>query len=596
MGTMESYHLILTLAMGFSLALALGYVTQRLKLSPIVGYLLAGVVVSPFTPGLVADADLANQLAEVGVILLMFGVGLHFHLKDLWAVRKVALPGAVGQSLLATALGALVAHALGWNWAQGIVIGIAVSVASTVVLVRVLTDNELLDSERGHIAVGWLIVEDLFTVLVLVLLPALAAASSGGPADPLALLGSLGLALLKIGLLAAIVLLGGGRLIPWLLEKVAKTRSRELFTLSVLAFALVIAAVSALAFGASMALGAFLAGMVVGQSKMSEQAAADALPFKDAFAVLFFVSVGMLFDPSLVLSNLPLFLALMGIILVAKPLGAFLIVMVLGYPVGTALTVAGALAQIGEFSFILSSEASRLDLIPKEGASVLVAAALVSIALNPLLFKGWTALEGALRGNARLWAALGRRSERRGRALNESGRALAAEQGGRVTAVIVGFGPVGRTAAGLLASFGVRSVVVDLNIETISTISQGGGAAVYGDASKAEILEAAGIKRAKYLIVTLPDLAARIKVIMAARRLNAELKIFSRARYLTERESLERLGVTEVCYEEAEAAVGLAKLLLRGEGADEERIRESMARLRDSLALSSEAPIAPPKR
>jgi len=584
---MEHYGLILTLTLGFSLALALGYVTQRLKLSPIVGYLLAGVVVSPFTPGPVADQDLANQLAEVGVILLMFGVGLHFHLKDLWAVRRVALPGAVGQSVLATALGAFVAHGLGWNWAQGIVLGIAVSVASTVVLIRVLSDNGLVDTERGHIAVGWLIVEDLFTVLVLVILPAIAAASSGGGASPLAMAASLGIALVKIGALAAIVLVGGGRFVPWMLEKIAKTRSRELFTLSVLAFALAVAAVSALTFGASMALGAFLAGMVVGQTRMSEEAAADALPFKDAFAVLFFVSVGMLFDPRLVLDHLPLFLAVMAIILLAKPLGAFLIVSVLGYSVGTALTVAGALAQIGEFSFILSSEARKLDLIPVEGASVLVAAALVSIALNPLLFKGWAALEGVLRGRKRLWAALNRRSEARGRALNEAGAAALEDGAGKVRAVVAGFGPVGRTASRLLESFGVESVVIDLNIDTISGLSAEGRPAIYGDASKADILEAAGIVRAEYLIVTLPDLTARIKVIMAARRLNPNLKLFARARYLTERESLEKLGVTEVCYEEAEAAVSLAKLLLRSEGAEESAVSAEVRKLRESFALPS---------
>jgi monovalent cation:H+ antiporter-2, CPA2 family len=584
---MEHYELILTLAAGFSLALAFGYATQRMKLSPILGYLLAGVVVSPFTPGPVANAELANQLAEVGVILLMFGVGLHFHLKDLWAVRRVALPGALGQSLLATALGALVAHFLGWNWAQGIVLGIAVSVASTVVLVRVLTDNALVDTERGHIAIGWLIVEDLFTVLVLVLLPAFATASGGGRADPLALLGSLGLALLKIAVLAAVVLLGGGKLVPWILEKVARTRSRELFTLSVLAFALVIAAVSAIAFGASMALGAFLAGMVVGQSRMSEEAAADALPFKDAFAVLFFVSVGMLFDPRLVLSHLPLFLAVMGIILVAKPLGAFFIVSGLGYSVGTALTVAGALSQIGEFSFILSSEARRLELIPTEGASILVAAALISIGLNPLVFKASLSLEDALRSRKKLWAALNRRSEARGRLLNESGTARAAERPEVVRAVVVGFGPVGRTASKLLKSFGVESTVVDLNIDTIAQVSTEGDAAIYGDASKTDILEAAGIRRAKYLIVTMPDLAARIRVIMAARKLNAELKIFARARYLTERESLERLGVTDICYEEAEAAVSLAKLLLRSEHVEEKAVSAAVRKLRESFALPS---------
>jgi CPA2 family monovalent cation:H+ antiporter-2 len=592
---MREYGLILTLATGFSLALAFGYITQRLKLSPILGYLIAGIVVSPFTPGPVADAGLAEQLAEVGVILLMFGVGLHFHLKDLWAVRKIAIPGAIGQSLLATALGAAIAHLLGWNWAQGIVLGIAVSVASTVVLIRVLSDNDMVDGPRGHIAVGWLIVEDIFTVVVLVLLPVLASLGKGeAPSSAGSAVLSVGIAILKIGALGAIVLLGGGKLIPWILAKVARTRSRELFTLAVLAFALVIAAVSAIAFGASMALGAFLAGMVVGQSKMSEQAAADALPLKDAFAVLFFVSVGMLFDPGLVFRHLPLFLAVMAIILVAKPLGAILIVSGLGYSAGTALTVAAGLAQIGEFSFILSSEGRRLDILPAEGSSVLVAAALLSIGLNPLIFRATGRLEAWMRGKKGLWRIVNRRAEAKGKELNLEAEERLAMKETRVRAVVVGFGPVGRTAASLVESFGVVPVVIDLNVDTIARISAEGGLAIYGDAGKADILRAAGIERAKYLVVTLPDLASRIPVIVAARKINADLKVFSRARYLTERETLERLGVSEVCYEEAEAAVGLSRLLLRGEGADEEGIVKATEGLRRDLSLRGAAnPTAP---
>jgi CPA2 family monovalent cation:H+ antiporter-2 len=591
---MHDNALILTLATGFSLALAFGYLTQRLKLSPILGYLLAGIAVSPFTPGPVADQGLANQLAEVGVILLMFGVGLHFHLKDLWDVRKVALPGAIVQSLLATVLGMLVAHLFGWPWTHGLILGIAISVASTVVLIRVLSDNGLVDTAKGHIAVGWLIVEDVFTVLVLVLLPAIATVSgaeaagggqSGGGIGPVFL--SIGLAVLKIAVLGVLVLLVGGKLIPWILAKVARTRSRELFTLSVLAVALAIAVLASVAFGASMALGAFLAGMVVGQSKMSEQAAADALPLKDAFAVIFFVSVGMLFNPALVLQNWALFLAVMGIILVAKPLGALFIVLILGRPVGTALTVAAGLAQIGEFSFILSSEAQRLGLLPPEGSSVIVAAALVSIGLNPLVFKGTLRLESALRGKKRLWRVLNRKAEAKGSGLNFDA-APRIETGKAVRAVVVGYGPVGVTACRLLEGFGLEPVVIDLNVDTVARISAQGGLAIYGDAGKADILKAAGIDRSRYLVVTLPDLASRIPVIVAARQLNENIKIFSRAHYLTERDALEELGVTEICYEEAEAAVGLARLILAEEGADDERAKASIGKLRYELALRHE--------
>lgn len=580
---MHDSSLILTLATGFSLALIFGYITQRLKLSPILGYLLAGIVVSPFTPGPVADAGLANQLAEVGVILLMFGVGLHFHVKDLWDVRGVALPGALVQSGLATVLGTFVSHVLGWPWMQGLILGIAISVASTVVLVRVLSDHELVDTGKGRIAVGWTIVEDILTVLVLVLLPALA--SSGGTAGRAeATLLALGYALLKIAVLGALVLLLGGKLIPWLLAHVARTRSRELFTLSVLTVALAIAVLASAVFGASLALGAFLAGMAVGQSKMSEQAAADALPLKDAFAVIFFVSVGMLFDPRLVIDNWPLFLAVMGIILIAKPLGALFIVIVLGRPVETALVIAASLAQIGEFSFILSSEARSLGLLPAEGASVIVAAALVSIALNPLLFKETLKLESALRKNKRLWKRLNGKAEARGRALNSEVEPRI-EASGKVRAIVAGYGPVGRTSARLLRSFDIEPVVIDLNVDTVAGIQAEDGLAVYGDAGKADILKAAGLERARYLVVTLPGILARIPVVVAARGLNPDVKIFSRAHYLAERETLEEFGVTEVCYEEAEAALGLARLILAEEGKDGEEAEASIEELRQALAI-----------
>jgi CPA2 family monovalent cation:H+ antiporter-2 len=584
--------LILTLAMAFAGALVLGYITQRLGLSPILGYLLAGVVIGPFTPGPVADAGLAAQLAEVGVILLMFGVGLHFHLKDLLAVRRIAIPGAIGQSLIATLLGAGVARFLGWGWGAGVVLGIAVSVASTVVLMRVLMDNDELGTPQGHIAVGWLIVEDLFTVLVLVLLPAVASSVRTGTASTSVVLTSIGMAVLKMGLLALIVLVAGGRIVPWALTQVARTRSRELFTLAVLTFALVIAAGSSIIFGASMALGAFLAGMVVGQSKLSEQAAADALPMRDAFAVLFFVSVGMLFDPRFLLAKPLLVLAVLAIILVAKPLVALGIVLGLGYSVSTALTVAIGLAQIGEFSFILAGLARKEGVLPKEGESVLVASALLSISVNPVLFRAAGRFEAWLRGKRRLWRLLNRRAEASTRLRNTEVRGRIGQADPRVRAIVVGYGPVGQTVKQILDGFAIQPIVIDLNVDTIKKLTDEGVLAIYGDAGKQDILRAAGIETAKYLIVTLPDLASRTPVLAAARQLNGDLSILSRAHYLTERESLEQLGATAIFIEEAEAAVGLSEMLLRAENAAEDRIAAETDRIRAQFAIRR-APFPP---
>jgi CPA2 family monovalent cation:H+ antiporter-2 len=489
---MHNFDLIFTLTVGFSAALLLGYVTQRLGLSPILGYLLAGIAAGPHTPGPVADARLAGQLAEVGVVLLMFGVGLHFHLKDLLAVKGIAIPGALGQSLVATLLGAVLAWVAGWTLGAGLVLGIAIAVASTVVLMRVLVDHKMLDTPHGHVAVGWLIVEDILTVLVLVLLPAIAR-SSGGSGGALSIAGSLGLALLRIGALVFAVLVIGARVIPWILTHVARTRSRELFTLAVLAMALLVATASAALFGASMALGAFLAGMVVGQSKVSEQAAADALPMRDAFAVLFFVSVGMLFDYHFLLEEPLLVLAVLGVILIAKPLTALLIVLGLGYSVRTALTVALGLAQIGEFSFILADLARQLKILPPAGHSLLVAGALLSISLNPLLFRLVGPAETWLRRRRRLWAWLSGRAERRGQGATQETVTRLKEDAPR--AIVVGYGPVGQVVRRILETFGLHPVVIDLNVDTVNKLVAEGAPAVFGDAGKSDILRAAGVER-----------------------------------------------------------------------------------------------------
>jgi CPA2 family monovalent cation:H+ antiporter-2 len=576
--------LILTLTGGLSAALALGYVTQRIGLSPIVGYLLAGIVVGPNTPGFVANQRLAEQMAEVGVILLMFGVGLQFHLKELLAVRRIAVPGAVVQSAAATALGAVAGWAFGWGWAAGLVFGLAVSVASTVVLVRVLSDNNDLHTPTGHIAVGWLVVEDLFTVVVLVVLPAVFGAAAGGAGGlPLALV----LAVLKIGALVALTFLLGGRLIPWLLERIARTRSRELFTLTVLVVALGIAVGSAALFDVSMALGAFLAGMVVGRSEFSLRAATDALPMRHAFAVLFFVSVGMLFDPSYLLTAPGVVLATLGIILLGKPLAALGIVLLLGYPVRAALGVAVALAQIGEFSFILSNLGKDLKVLPGAATHDLVAAAIVSISVNPLLYRlvdpaaAWVARRPRL---ARWLAGRARPAE----AHSPAADGTATDPGHR--AVIVGYGPVGRTLARLLRENEVEPTVVEMNLETAERLRGEGVSAVYGDAAHRDTLKAAGLDRADILILSASSIRGAEEVVRLARELNPGVRVLARSAYLRERPALRKAGANEVISGEGEVALAMTESVLRELGATPEQIDRERERVRADLVRAAPTP------
>lgn len=586
--------LLTNLSVSLVLALFLGLITQRLRLSPIVGYLLAGIIIGPQTPGFVGDLKMATELAEIGVILLMFGVGLHFDLKDLLEVKRIALPGAVVQILVATLLAIIVTSVLGMDATSGLVIGFAVSVASTVVVVRVLMDNEMLHSPQGHIAVGWLIVQDIFTVLLLVAMPALANATGERHSEGQSVIFSLGFAVVKVVSLGLVVVVGGRLVIPWLLRQVAHTRSRELFTLTILAIALAIATSSAIVFGVSMALGAFLAGMVVGQTELSHQAAADAMPMRDAFAVLFFVSVGMLFDPRVMVDHPLLLLAMLGIVLIANPIAAFVVAWTMCYSFRTAITVAIALSQIGEFSFLLANEAMRSKLLPVEGQSLLVACSILSIALNPILFLGIDPLENWLLRKPRLWRLLNGRAESGGAELNKSTQAslLEMEESKKqsVTAVIVGYGPVGETASRILRDFGVKPVVIDLNLDTVKSLAESGTLSVYGDATRPEILTAAGIKHAKYLLVTVPAVLARTVIILAAKNLNPELRVFVRARYIQERAWLAEVGATGVVTEEAETAVGLAVLLLREMDANEERIRTEINKIQGELqSLNAEA-------
>jgi CPA2 family monovalent cation:H+ antiporter-2 len=557
------FQLLELLAIGFLAALILGLITHRLRLSPIVGYLLAGFLIGPNTPGFIADAELTGQLAEVGVILLMFGVGLHFDLKDLLTVKWIAIPGAVVQSLVATALGVIVAMIAGLSLSSGLILGLGLAVASTVVLMRVLMDNEMLDTIHGHVAVGWLIVEDIFTVLVLVVLPAIAILLGPGGGGGVNVPASLGLALLKLAVLWVLILPVGGRVIPWLMSHVARTRSRELFVLTILVLAFVIATSSAMIFGASVALGAFLAGMVVGKTNVSHQAASDVLPMRDAFAVLFFISVGMLFDPGFVVQQPVLVMSCLIIILLAKPLIAFLVVAVLGYSVRTALTVALSLSQIGEFSFILAQQAVNLNLMPGEGYSVLVACALISISINPLLFKSLNPIENWLRDRQRLWRFLNHRVERKGLAANIQTQRYLSQRDDKSLAIVVGYGPVGRRVASLLREFDIQPVIVDLNVDTIQNLVAQGQSAVYGDGSRSSILIEAGIEQAEYLLITLPDLSGAIATITTARDLNAGINILVRTRYLGSKTLLEGLGVKAISFEEEEVAKAMAALLFQ---------------------------------
>jgi CPA2 family monovalent cation:H+ antiporter-2 len=574
---MHDISLITTIALGLSAALLFGLIARRIGLSPIVGYLVAGVAIGPYTPGFHGDAHIAAQLAEIGVILLMFGVGLHFSLKDLLAVRSVAVPGALGQSTAATLACAALAVAVGWTWQSGLILGIAVSVASTVVLLRALMDHGGLETPEGHAAVGWLVVEDIITVLVLVLLPPLAASGTGGGAS---LWQTMGLAVLKLAVLTVIVLLAGARFVPWLLLRVARLRSRELFTLTVLVMAIAVATVSYVAFGASMALGAFLGGVVVGQSKVSEEAAADVLPMRNAFAVLFFVSVGMLFDYRTVLDSPALMAGVLAIILVVKPLAAIVIVILTGHSLKTALTVAGGLAQIGEFSFIVGDMAKTLGLMPGTGNNVLVAGAIISISLNPLMFRSILALEPRLSKWPWLARSLAGRSEKLGARANE----IAAERNTDPGAIVVGYGPVGQTVRRLLAEFGIDPIIVETNVDAVLELQQRGQQALYGDATRPDILKAAGVASAAYLVVTIPHAEISLRIIQAAREIAPVIRILARAEYINQHEAFAQAGAAITRYDEAESAAALAEALLHDIDVPAARIDAVVAGVRNELA------------
>ncbi len=570
---MHSVDLILTLTGGLAAALVFGYFTQRAGLSPIVGYLLAGVAVGPNTPGFVADTHLAEQLAEVGVILLMFGVGLQFHIEELLAVRRVAIPGAVAQSAVATVLGALLVQSFGWSWSSGVVFGIALSVASTVVLIRVLSDNNVLHTQTGHIAVGWLVVEDLFTVVALVMLPILFGGAESGQGFGFALL----VTGLKVAALVVFTATVGTRIIPRVLDHVARTHSRELFTLTVLVIALGIAVGSALIFNVSMALGAFLAGLVVGRSEYSLRAASEALPLRDAFAVLFFVSVGMLLDPAALLDNPPLLAGTLAVVMIGKPLIAFLITWVLRYPFATNLAVAVALAQIGEFSFMLSRVGSDLGLLTREAANVLVAVAIVSIVLNPIIYRTIAPIDAWTLAHPRVRRIVDR-SRRADAELVEASRVDPAHR-----AIVVGYGPTGQTITRLLRDNGVEPIVVDLNVDTVRALRDEGVRAVYGDATHRDTLAEAGAGEAANLILTAAGMADGRQTITHAKDLNPAIRVLARAPYLRDVPGLRDAGAETVVSAEGEVALALTEMILQRLGATPDQIDHERERVRSEL-------------
>ncbi|WDZ97884.1 YbaL family putative K(+) efflux transporter [Herbaspirillum sp. WKF16] len=543
--------LIATIVGGLVLAFIFGTLANRFKMPPLIGYLVAGIAIGPFTPGFVGDADLAQELAEIGVILLMFGVGLHFSLKDLLSVKNIAIPGAVAQIAIATLLGMGLGWALGWPMGEGFLFGLALSVASTVVLLTALQERRLVETKRGRIAVGWLIVEDIAMVLALVLIPALSGIL-GGKGEAMsgnALLITLGVTLGKVVAFVAVMLIVGRRVIPWILERIADTGSRELFRLAVLAIALGFALGSAYVFGVSFALGAFFAGMILSESELSHRAAEESLPLRDAFSVLFFVSVGMLFDPSVLVREPLLVLATVLIIVVGKSLAALLIVRVFGHPLSTALTISASLAQIGEFSFILATLGISLDLLSPVARDLILGGAILSILINPLLFS--------------LLDRLKPRIEAR-----EGGQAPAeaAQQAVDFDAhvVLVGYGRVGRGIGEQLRAEGKPFVVIEALLENVEALRAEGVPVLYGNGAQTELLKAAAIERARWLLVAIPEVFEAGQLIEHARAANPGLQVVARAHSDAEIEHLEKHGAHQVIMGEREIARGMLGVIGQG--------------------------------
>jgi monovalent cation:H+ antiporter-2, CPA2 family len=546
--------LITTIVAGLGLAFVFGAIAQRLRVSPLVGYLLAGVAVGPHTPGFVADPALAAELAEIGIILLMFGVGLHFSLRDLLSVRAIAVPGALVQIGVATLFGLGLALSIGWTVGAGLVFGLALSVASTVVLLRAIEERRLMETERGHIAVGWLIVEDLAMVLALVLLPALAPVFGGSnesvTPDPLAarfglgLTGVLVLTFVKVGFFVGFMLAVGRRVVPWVLHYIAHTGSRELFRLAVLAIALSVAFGAAKLFGVSFALGAFFAGMILSESALCQRAAEGSLPLRDAFAVLFFVSVGMLFDPGSIVRQPWPMAAMLFIIVVGKSVAAFLIVLAFRHPIATALTISASLAQVGEFSFILGEFGVNLNLLPPEGRDLILAGAIISILLNPLMF-----------------AIADRLSQRLESRLGPIVAATPSAPPSPVSTtaltdhtILVGYGRVGRIIGTALRERNERFLVIETSDSVISDLRKANIEVIAGNAAQPDVLKATNLRGAKYVMIAIPEAFEAGQVVQQARAANPKSHIIARAHSDAEVEHLNSLGADTVIMGEREIA------------------------------------------
>ncbi|KMV36212.1 YbaL family putative K(+) efflux transporter [Franconibacter pulveris 1160] len=546
--------LITTIVGGLVLAFLLGMLANRLRISPLVGYLLAGVLAGPFTPGFVADTKLAPELAELGVILLMFGVGLHFSIKDLMAVKSIAIPGAVAQIVVATLLGVALSTLMDWSLMTGIVFGLCLSTASTVVLLRALEERQLIDSQRGQIAIGWLIVEDLVMVLTLVLLPAVAGMLEKGNLGFASLAVDMGFTIGKVAAFIALMMLVGRRLVPWILARSASTGSRELFTLAVLALALGIAFGAVELFDVSFALGAFFAGMVLNESELSHRAAHDTLPLRDAFAVLFFVSVGMLFDPMILVDEPLAVLGTLAIIVFGKSLAAFLLVKLFGHSQRTALTIATSLAQIGEFAFILAGLGMALDLLPQNGQNLVLAGAILSIMLNPILFA---LLERFLQKTETLEE----------QTLEE---AIEEEQQNPVDicnhALLVGYGRVGSLLGERLLAQEIPLVVVETSRSRVDDLRERGIRAVLGNAANEEIMSLAHLDCARWLLVTIPNGYEAGEIVAAARAKRPDIEIIARAHYDDEVDYIAERGANEVVMGEREIANTMLSLLEQAPG------------------------------
>ena len=545
--------LIAMLVYGFVLAFIFGALAHRLRLSPLVGYLLAGVVAGPFTPGFVGDPELAPQLAEIGVILLMFGVGLHFSLRDLMSVRAIAIPGAVGQIAVATLLGWGMAELMGWSHIAGMIFGFSLATASTVVLLRAMEERRLLESRRGKIAVGWLIVEDLACVVALVMIPALAGAIQGGDGEISAgeIFKALALTVGKVAAFVAFMLIVGRKAIPWILERVAGTGSRELFTLAVLAIAMGVAFGSAAMFGVSFALGAFFAGMLLNESEFSHQAAQDSLPMRDAFAVLFFVSVGMLFDPRIVLDQPDMVLATTLVIVVGKSAAAYLIVRAFGHPTSTALTISTSLAQIGEFAFIIAGLGLSLGILPKDGHDLVLAGALISIMLNPILFiflDRWQARE-----QARVDAIA---------AANAVPEPDVVPVDIADHAIVVGYGRVGGQLAHLLHERGVPVVVIEDDADLVEQARAYGLPAVRGNAANRRVMLEAAPERAKLAVFAIPQALEAGETIERLKALNPAITVLARAHSEGQVRHLLEHGADAAVLAERELAYSLAEMVM----------------------------------